>query len=137
MEEISPNFNYQTIREIWKAVELALNGADWLTTKQLLEALDFAGVGCSKSTLNRDVSLLDECKISGFNHFKKDKGFDRSSITILVILRWFSCNRSRGQGMIHLPEVLKLIKTVAEIEKNEQQQWRNCPTVEVQAVSVY
>ncbi len=133
MEEISPNFNYQTIKQIHHAVRLVLGGADWLTRKQLLDGLAFAGIPVGRRSLCRDISLLQECKIPDFYYFRGDKGFDKKSATIIIVFRWFARNRSRGLGIVHLPEALKLI---GEIDKNEQQQWCNCPTIEVTAVSL-
>ena len=133
MDEISPNFNYQTIKQIHHTVKMVLGGADWLTKKQLFAGLAFADIPIADSQLCKDIALLRECNIPDFNYFKGDKGFDKKSATIIIIFRWFARNRSRGQGIVHLPEVLKLI---GEIDKNDKQQWCNCRTIEVQAIPV-
>jgi hypothetical protein len=62
----------------------------------------------SDPQLYKDVELLKSCSISGFNHFKDDRGFDRGSSEIIVVFRWMATYRLRDQGVLHLPELLKL-----------------------------
>lgn len=100
--------------------------------KEVIEGLRFAGISYSNQSLTRDTALLNECKMPGFNYFKGDSGLDKSSATIVVVFRWFSFYRSRGQGIVHLPEVLKLL---GEIEKDVEQ-WCNHSTIEVKAVEL-
>lgn len=101
----------------------------------MLEGLDCIGLSVCTAQLSKDIGLIQQCSIPGFNYFRGDKGFDKSSATILVVFRWLAHNRSRGQGAIHLSEVVQLIKT-GEIKKNGKQQRRNCSAIEVKAVQL-
>ncbi|NES64126.1 MAG: hypothetical protein F6K24_02105 [Okeania sp. SIO2D1] len=135
MEGLSDNFNLETLKRIDKTVDFVLNGADWMTRKELLEGLDCVNLPVHTSQLSRDIDLLQQCNISGFNYFKGDKGFDKSSATIMIVFRWLARNRSRGQGATHVSEIVQLIKT-GEIKRNGEQQWRNCAAIEVKAVQL-
>ncbi|NET14374.1 MAG: hypothetical protein F6K08_16870 [Okeania sp. SIO1H6] len=131
---ISANFNDYTINKIQQAVAFTLGGSDWLTRKQLFEGLKFSDISVSTSQLYKDIELLRECShVSGFNYFKGDRGFDKSTVVIIVAFRWLARNRSRGQAIIHLSEVIKLL----EVKKTDaNRQYCNHTTVEVKAKPV-
>ena len=131
----SNNFNYYTIAKIHRAVHFAIGQSDWLSRKQLLEGLAFAGIPISYPQLYKDVELLKSCNISGFNHFKGDRGFDRSSSEIIVVFRWMATYRSRGQGVLHLPELLKLIRNYDNDKKQQRDHSTNQP-IEVSSITV-
>ncbi len=126
----SKNFSNQTISKISRAVDLAIGLSDWLTRRELLDGLSFAKLPISYPQLYKDVDLLKECKILGFNHFKGDRGFDRTSSMAIVIFRWLATRRGRGQAVLHLPELMEIILNY------DQQQRSNYSTIEVECKTI-
>lgn len=126
----SKNFSNRTLSKISRDVNLAIGFSDWLTRKELLDGLNFVQLPISCPQLYKDIQLLGNLDILGFNYFKGDKGFDRTSSTAIVIFRWIATRRGRGQAALHLPELMEIILNY------EQQQRSNYSTIEVEYSSI-
>ncbi len=121
-------FNEKTIDRIKTSVYVALGEKDFFTRSALLEALNRTGLKLSSSQFTRDVELLSQCNIKGFNHFKYDKGYDRRSCEAIVAYRFLAATRGRAQAAYHLNTVLELLAVETPIESSYQ-------TIEVNKVA--